>query len=267
MTSSLNSRSDKLTREAVVLSVALFTVFGYTFLHEAGHASVGMAFGQTLTRFNVNFFNLDAHVRMAGVLTPVQSAVKSAAGTAFPLLVSAAAVGFYVAGWLVFLSKIDGIRNQIRLIRGGSPAITAGVRKTLLVMGRTVLVLAALTVAANNLAGASDSARFFSTQDYSTVAEIDLAQHAYQSETLAQFTLEQEGEVGIFVTIEGLDTPYLSLSMSGPDGFLATIVRGEGFKADSYADRWQHILPPGEYRLILDANQSSGLLSISVRTP
>jgi len=74
------------------LFILAFVLFTYTFLHESGHALVGLLFGQTLTEFNVNFLNLDAYVGMAGSLTQSQLAIQSVAGAGLPLLI-----------WFVFI--------------------------------------------------------------------------------------------------------------------------------------------------------------------
>ena len=69
---------------ALILFVALFVFFIYTFLHESGHAIIGLLSGQSLTEFNVNFWDFSAHVGMAGgKLTQAQLACKSAAGAAY----------------------------------------------------------------------------------------------------------------------------------------------------------------------------------------
>jgi hypothetical protein len=70
-----------------MLSVLLFSVFVYTFVHEAGHSLVGLLFRGELVSFNVNFFNLSAHAGIEGNFSNLQSAVISAAGVSFPLLV------------------------------------------------------------------------------------------------------------------------------------------------------------------------------------
>ena len=84
-----------LTLIALLCFVLLFVFFIYTFLHEAGHALTGLLFGQTLTGFNVNFWNLDAHVDLNGSLTQFQRAIQSAAGAGLPLLV-----------WALFISLV-----------------------------------------------------------------------------------------------------------------------------------------------------------------
>jgi hypothetical protein len=71
-----------------ILFVVLFIFFTYTFLHEAGHAITGWLFGQSLTEFNINFWDFSAHVGMTGEeLTRSQLTVQALAGVSLPLLV------------------------------------------------------------------------------------------------------------------------------------------------------------------------------------
>jgi hypothetical protein len=72
----------------LILFVTVFVFFLYTFLHEAGHALAGWLFGQSLTEFDVSFWDLSAHVGLSGGdLTQMQLAIQSAAGMLLPLLV------------------------------------------------------------------------------------------------------------------------------------------------------------------------------------
>ncbi len=64
----------------------LFTVFAYTFLHESGHAIVGILCGGKITDFSVNFLILSAFVRMDTSLTPAQAILNNLAGGGLPLL-------------------------------------------------------------------------------------------------------------------------------------------------------------------------------------
>ena len=66
-----------LVMAALVLFVFLFVFFLYTFLHEGGHALAGLFFGQSLTEFDVSFWDFSAHVGMAGgELTQGQRPIK-----------------------------------------------------------------------------------------------------------------------------------------------------------------------------------------------
>jgi hypothetical protein len=68
--------------------IVLFVFFLYAFLHEAGHAIIGLLLRQSLTEFNISFWNFGAHVGMAGgELTKIQLAIRSAAGATLPLLI------------------------------------------------------------------------------------------------------------------------------------------------------------------------------------
>jgi hypothetical protein len=90
-----NSRSIHV-RLAFLVSGVLFVFFLYTFLHEAGHATIGLLFGETLTEFSVKFWDFSAHVNMSGGnLTRAQAAIQSLAGVALPLLI-----------WMLFISFI-----------------------------------------------------------------------------------------------------------------------------------------------------------------
>src|SRR5690349_24470715 len=80
----------------IVLFVVLFVLFIYTFLHEAGHAIIGLLFGQSLTEFSVKFWDLSAHVGMTGGdLTQSQLAIQAIAGVSLPFLI-----------WSIFMSLV-----------------------------------------------------------------------------------------------------------------------------------------------------------------
>ena len=90
----------QLQRFVLLLWIALFTVFTYTFLHEGGHAAVGLLSGGTLTGFSVNFLDLSAHVAMTGSLTPAQTIANNLAGACLPLFV-----------WLIFMIAVPKRAN------------------------------------------------------------------------------------------------------------------------------------------------------------
>ncbi len=73
---------------AVGLILALFFLMLtlYTFLHEGGHALLGLLFGGRVHTFSVNFFNLSAHVGMDGSFSSLQQALISTAGVSLPVL-------------------------------------------------------------------------------------------------------------------------------------------------------------------------------------
>jgi hypothetical protein len=95
---------------AMSLFVILFVFILYTFLHEGGHALVGLLYGQSLTEFNISFWDLSAHVGMAGgELTQSQLAIQSIAGAGLPLLI-----------WTIFIifvpRKTSFIVESLKLI-------------------------------------------------------------------------------------------------------------------------------------------------------
>ena len=92
------TRVRSTTAQLILLSlfILLFVFFLYAFLHESGHAFTGLLFGQSLTEFNVSFWNFSAHVEMTGgELTLLQLAIRSVAGVGLPLLI-----------WVLFISLV-----------------------------------------------------------------------------------------------------------------------------------------------------------------
>lgn len=89
-------------RLLAVFFVLIFVLFVYTFLHEAGHAAVGLFFGGNLYSFSLNFFNFSAHVGLSGSFDPFQRSLINLAGMSLPVLV-----------WAFFLLITPRIANPI----------------------------------------------------------------------------------------------------------------------------------------------------------
>jgi hypothetical protein len=64
-------------------------------------------------------------------------------------------------------------------------------------------------------------------------AERDLDQGAYEGEAVASFSLAERAYMGVYIAIEGINTTYFDLSLAGPEGFSATILHGEGYRAEA----------------------------------
>jgi len=80
------SIQERLKKVTLLILIVLVIGLLYTTLHEGGHALAGMAFGGRVTDFNVNFFNVGAHMGIDGHFSTSQTAVFNAAGTVLPLL-------------------------------------------------------------------------------------------------------------------------------------------------------------------------------------
>ena len=65
---------------------ALCTAVFYTFLHEGGHALVGLLSGGRITGFSINFLDFSAHVGLDGIFSPAQQTWLHAAGAGLPFL-------------------------------------------------------------------------------------------------------------------------------------------------------------------------------------
>jgi hypothetical protein len=80
------SMAERLKQAVILLLILLTVALLYTTLHEGGHALAGIIFGGRIADFNVNFFNLGAHVGIDGNFTIKQQAVINVAGATLPLL-------------------------------------------------------------------------------------------------------------------------------------------------------------------------------------
>ena len=315
----------------LLLFLALFVALLYTTLHEGGHALVGLASGQTLTEFNVNFFDLSAHVNLLGELTFAQRALQAAAGVSLPLLVwvlfiygvprraglavellkcvaslvtlstllawiilpffyasgsapsddsinflsftglpplilSAVALGLYAGGWAVFLARIRGLRDEIRFIKAADLAVERpDLRRSLLVMGSVLVLDLALVLAAGLASGANPAQPIIVPAAYRPVNTLDLSYHAYQADTVGWFTLDQPTDAGVFVTLSQINTPYFDLVLTGPNGFQAAVLHAEGYSASQDSASLEKRMEPGQYWLLLTADQSPGLVTLYVK--
>lgn len=317
----------------LILFVTLFVFFLYAFLHESGHAITGLLFGQSLTEFNVNFWNFSAHVGMVGgKLTQSQLAIQSAAGAILPLLLWTiflrvvprksnftlevlklilsmaivntllawivlpilfilgkapsddvtnflrhsqmppwllvfAATILYIGGWALFLSKIDGLRNEFLLFnRVDYKKLVTGARTTIHVMASLMLFCVVLVFALNISASKKQLNKFIPPQDFESVAQIDLSTRAYSAETLKEFSLESSTYVGVFISIHNINTQYFDLRITGPNGFHSVVLHGEGYNAFQDGGLWEQNLTPGTYQVVLTSYQSPGTASIYLKT-
>jgi hypothetical protein len=316
------------------LFVILFVFFIYTFLHEAGHAIVGLAVGQSLTEFNVSFWDFSAHVDMSGgELTQSQLAVQAAAGVTLPLLVWAVFIRpvprkasfiletlklissmvvlntllawivipvlyisekapasedvtnflnyshlppllltftvlmLYICGWAYFLSKIDGLYNELLLFRDTEgERLTAGTRRMIPLMTGIMAFCLVLVFLLNSTATKNRLNQLSPPSGFEVVAEVNLSRQDYSAETLAEFALEEPASMGVFIVVRNIHTGYFDLSVIGPDGYSSVVLHGEGYRADRDGGLWQENLLPGTYRLVLTSHRSPGTASVFLKT-
>jgi hypothetical protein len=318
---------------ALILFVGLFVFFMYTFLHEGGHAITGLLFGQSLTEFDVSFWDFSAHVGMiGGELTESQLAVQAVAGAFLPLLLwtifislvprkgnftletlklisSMAVVNtllawivlpilfllgkapsddvinflrysqmppltltciaffFYIGGWILFLSKIDGLRNELLLFSTiDQEKFATGTRRTILLMTSLLMLCILSAVVLNSSADRNSLNKFTPPQDFAPVAQIDLSTRAYSTEILTTFLVNKPAYVGVFIAIRGINTTYFDLRVIGPDGYASTVMHGESYSAFQDGGLWEESLAPGEYQIVLTSHQSPGTASVYLKT-
>lgn len=183
-----------------------------------------------------------------------------------PLLLTCTALVLYAGGWILFLSKINGLRNQLLLFSATDrEQLVAGTRTTIPVMTALMTFCVILVFVLNGSAEKNSLNKFTSPQDFAPVAQIDLSTRDYPSETLTQFTLDESAYVSIFIAIRSIDTTYFDLRLTGPDGFQSTLLHGEGYNAAQDGGLWQQNLPAGTYQIVLTAHQSPGTASVYMK--
>jgi hypothetical protein len=183
-----------------------------------------------------------------------------------PLLLTFIALVVYVRGWVYFLSKIDGLQNEFLLFHiTNLKTLATGTRRTVPVMAGILALCILLTFLLNT--SAQKSSPPAASQDFVSIAEIDLSGQSYSGETLAKFELKEPANVGVFVIVRGIDTTYLDLSVVGSDGYSSIVLHGEGYSAYQDSGSWKETLPAGTYRVVLTSHQSPGTASVFLKTP
>jgi hypothetical protein len=317
----------------LLLLGTLFVVFMYTFLHEGGHALVGIASGSTITAFSVSFLDLSAHVAMTGDLTPAQTIATNLAGVSMPLLVwlvfmlaaprrgnlavedvkvvgslvvlssllawtvlpllfwsgrapgsddvinflnnsaihplwvGTAALLVYLAGWRLFVARIDGLRREIDLFRQpGGDTTTPAVRKTVFGVAGVWALCGLVAFGANGYRfDAPRADPFLPPPGYTLAKTVDLSRGGYEQAAMLTFTLDKPAVVGIFLLVEDVDSDYLEVRLTGPARYDRLIVHAEGYTARRDSPRLEDSLQPGQYELILTSRPSPGRVSIYVK--
>jgi len=100
---------------------------------------------------------------------------------------------------------------------------------------------------------------------YRPVNTLDLSYHACQADTVGWFTLDQPTDAGVFVTLSQINTPYFDLVLTGPNGFQAAVLHAEGYSASQDSANLEKRMEPGQYWLLLTADQSPGLVTLYVK--
>lgn len=100
-------------------------------------------------------------------------------------------------------------------------------------------------------------------RDFRLAREVDLASQTYSAEHLLAFTLEETDVIGIFYALRNVDTPYLELSLVPVDGQSQIVLRSQSLRTDRQGGGlWEQELPAGSYRLLMNADQGRGTLSV-----
>ena len=74
--------------------------------------------------------------------------------------------------------------------------------------------------------------------DRQLLAEVDLGMKTWENEPVAQFSIDDTAEVGLYFSLQNLDTAYFELSLQGPDGYQTLILHSEDYRTDDNGAGW-----------------------------
>ncbi|MEN4010791.1 MAG: M50 family metallopeptidase [Chloroflexota bacterium] len=318
----------------LALGILLFIVLLYTFLHEGGHALVAWLSGGKVFTFDINFFNLGAHITATPHTNLPAQIANSLAGMALPVLawfvfiLSVARRGSLAlevlkigASAAVLASMLAWVIIPLAFAGGGAPAnddvtgflrlsginpylaaalfggLTAGMyslarrriqdtsalRVMLMDQGgalgwqeNRVLYTRILAVAAVvllltviiNLAGGGKndaSATIAPPEGYQFIRRIALSEQENRDEVIAAFSRGGGQGGGVFLALSGIKSELIDVRLVGADGSSRTLFHAEGYTANFERVEFTEPLPPGEYKVVLNAVKSQGALAVYLR--
>jgi hypothetical protein len=92
---------------------------------------------------------------------------------------------------------------------------------------------------------------------------IDLATQVFNGETVGQIVVEETAVVGIFFTIQNVDTSCFDLSLADSESSRFVILHGEDFRTNEEGSgSWGKSLRSGMYQSVLTTEPNPGRLSI-----
>lgn len=331
----MNTTNKSYGSLSVLLTLGLFlwVLLMYTFLHEGGHALVAWLSGGSVHVFDINFFNLGAHVRTSAELNRSGEVLNSLAGMGLPLLVwlsflliaprwasplletlklitSAGVLGSlipwvviplvvasgggpvsddaarflqysglnpnWVAAFFAVLifglyrlarARISNLAALRELILGNLDESVLGWqqnRRTYLTLLVSAGLVLGLTVLINAVGGGVSRGVAPVPEGYQFVRRVDLSTGNRQDEVIAVFT-RWLGSGGILLELQDVKSDFLDIRLVGDNGFEDTLLHGEDFTSERGRVEYTQDLPPGEYRILLNARRARGGISIYLR--
>ena len=331
----MNTNTKSYGSLSVLLTLGLFlwVLLMYTFLHEGGHALVAWLSGGSVHVFDINFFNLGAHVRTSAELNRSGEVLNSLAGMGLPLLVwlsfmllvprrasplletlklitSAGVLGSlipwvviplvvasgggpvsddaarfleysglnpnWVAAFFAVLifglyrlarARISNLAALRELILGNQDGGAFGWqqnRRTYLTLLVSAGLVLGLTVLINAVGGGVNRTVAPVPAGYQFVRRVDLSANHGQDEVIAVFT-RWLGSGGILLDLQNVRSEFLEVRLVGDNGFEDTLLHGEDFTSERGRVEYTQDLPPGEYRVLLNARRARGGISVYLR--
>jgi hypothetical protein len=181
-----------------------------------------------------------------------------------PLLLGLLVLVILIGGWLLFRSRIRGLRYEWGLFRHpGRGAIQPGAWKMVLLLAGLLGLMLLLGLNLTSLGGPAQAMdRLTPPSGYALVKTIDLSREDAEQQPVYAFTLDAAGQAGIYLLVQNIRTAHVDVSLVGPGDYRKVILHGEGYSADADSSYLEESLQPGEYEVLLTSRDSSGRLSL-----
>jgi hypothetical protein len=181
-----------------------------------------------------------------------------------PLLLGLLVLVILIGGWLLFRSRIRGLRYEWGLFRHpGREALQPGAWQMVLLLAGLLGLMLLLGLNLTSLGGpALVMDRLTAPSGYALVKTIDLSRQDAEQQPVYTFTLESTRQAGIYLLAQNIRTAYVDVSLVGPGGYLKVMLHGEGYSADADSSYLEESLQPGKYQVLLTSRDSSGSLSL-----
>lgn len=180
-----------------------------------------------------------------------------------PLAVAFGCLVLYALGWLLFALRLGDLRRTFNLQCESDMPLPG--RRSLVV----VLVLVAALVVGLAVADKIPEKQNpnLPPEGYMLAVSIPLNERDYQSETIYQYTAQTGHLVGVYVRATNINSPYIDVTLTGPDNISYPLLHGEGFYTSVSASQGNFELPDGEAYILLSSQASAGLLEIFILQP
>jgi len=179
----------------------------------------------------------------------------------YPPLAAGGALLVYVGGWILFLRKIEGLKDLVKRFRAvGEEWAGPAVRRTMAVLGSVTTLVLLSAFALNSFSFSNPQIK--PPPGYTLEAAVDLSAKEHDRAALLTFQLERSQEVAVYLAREKIKAGYFEARLTGPGRFDRVLLYSENISGATDSVHFQDTLAPGTYRLLITSRGASGKIYI-----